>query len=351
MKKATDNVTCKDWLLWLKLFKKNKPDLSAEECLAISNAVITYERVAEMFFYDTLSPMWSGLAFKIKDSYVKEGNTTTDDIATWVYAAMYEEGKWTRLKAYRGERSLFGWISACASQVVYKVLVDEHFLVVSSTRTAKNTSLTLKSMKYVDEVKMVIDLVETPVLHELLAYIYVYRMTDEEIMEKMQMTSELYKKSVKLAETILKDTLIAKETLLVEREDEKGTKIVNLVTLALGDVGGELNTTSSDEAMKIAEKVCADGGCPEYLRDILDEYYPTLPFMEQWMSFVLDRVSEIPLTEEERVVFIERFYNRTSPVEVAKRLDRPRTWVDNRYSQINKTVVKYIKDWLVRYGS
>lgn len=168
--------------------------------------------------------MCKGLAHKIYETYKVVINIR--DISTWVYAGMYDGGKWTRFSTYRGDQSIFAWTATCASQIVFKELDKQHLIPPSSDLNATNTSLTLKSMQNVEEIKMVIDLVDVPELHSVLTMIYVKRMTDEQIMAETGMSKPLLRKTVRTAETMLKEALIDKESMLVVREDGK---IVNLV--------------------------------------------------------------------------------------------------------------------------
>ena len=197
-------------------------------------------------------------------------------------------------------------------------------------------------MRHKDEVMMVLELVEVPQMHELLTRIYVMRMTDEEIMTKMNMSEELFKKTRKVAETMLKECLINEGQMLVERADGK---TVNLVSEALSDLSGKIKTSTSDEAMLVADKMFSDDDEFDELKEALEQFYPGLPWMEQWVNFVLDRAAELNWNEEDETVFFERFYHHTDPVSLAKRLGRARTWIDNKFSRENKALVVYIKKW------
>lgn len=341
MRKATENQTAKDWVEWLILFRKHKYNLTKDERLALRNAITTYSSVAEEFFIHTITPMCNGLAHKIFETYKVVINVR--DISTWVYASMYDGGKWTRFRTYRGDQSIFAWTATCASQIVFKELDKQHLIPPSSNLNATNTSLTLKSMQNVEEIQMVIDLVEVPELHSVLTMIYVERMTDEQIMAEKGMSKPLFRKTVRTAETMLKEALIDKESLLVVRENGK---IVNIVSEALSDCTGVLQTSSSDDAMAIAEKQLYTDSEENELQVLLSQYHPSLPFLEQWILFVVDRAQEMPWNTEEKTVFYERFYNQEDPVVLAKRLGRRRTWVDNKFHFLNLEITTYIINWL-----
>lgn len=341
MRKATENQTVKDWVEWLILFRKNKYNLSKDECLAIRDAITTYSSVAEKFFFETIIPMCNGLAHKIFETYKVVINIR--DISTWVYAGMYDGGKWTRFSTYRGDQSIFAWTATCASQIVFKELDKQHLIPPSSDLNATNTSLTLKSMQYDSERQMVIDLVDVPELHSVLTMIYVKRMTDEQIMAEKNMPQQLFRKTLRTAEAMLKEALIDKESMLVVREDGK---IVNLVREALSDCSGVFQTSTSDDAMAIAEKQLYTDNEENELHVLQSQFRPGLPFLEQWVLFVVDRAQEMKWSTEEQTVFYERFYNNEDPVALARRLGRRRTWVDNKYHNLNQEITSYITRWL-----
>lgn len=341
MRKATENQTAKDWVEWLILFRKHKYNLTKDERLALRDAITTYSSVAEKFFFDTIIPMCKGLAHKIYETYKVVINIR--DISTWVYAGMYDGGRWIRFRTYRDDQSIFAWTATCASQIVFKELDKQHLIPPGSDLNATNTSLTLKSMQYGSERQMVIDLVEVPDLHSVLTMIYVNSMTDEQIMAETGMSKALYRKKVRTAETMLKEALIDKESMLVVREDGK---IVDLVREALSDCSGVFQTSTSDDAMAIAEKQLYTDNEENELHVLQSQFRPGLPFLEQWVMFVVDRAQEMPWTTEEQTVFHERFYNNEDPVALAKRLGRRRTWIDNKFHKLNVEITTYIINWM-----
>ena len=198
-------------------------------------------------------------------------------------------------------------------------------------------------MQYDSERQMVIDLVEVPELHSVLTMIYVKRMTDEQIMAETGMSKPLFRKTVRTAETMLKEALIDKESMLVVRADGK---IVNLVMEAISDCSGVFQTSSSDDAMAIAEKQLYTDNEGNELPVLQSQFRPGLPFLEQWVLFVLDRAQEMKWSTEEQTVFYERFYNNEDTVALARRLGRRRTWIDNKFHNLNSEITTYIINWL-----
>lgn len=344
MNKAVNNKTKEQWMNWLKWFKNHRYELSKEEGLALRDAIITFYCVAVEFFYNTLEPMNKGFVYKIEKTYHV---TISDmDIATWVYREIYNEGKWNRLTVYAGNCSLFSWISLAASQIIFEELEALHIIKKDSKPSIKITSLTLRSMKKKEEVEAVINLVAYPIMNSLLKYLYVERLSETDIMKTMSMTPELYKKTKKVAETILKESLINEGMMLWHREDGK---IVDLVKMALSNVSNTINTLNSEDVLLAALNLTqSEEDYPE-VKDALEEFYPGRPWREQWTSFIMERYKEMGWSVEDETVFVERFYHNNSPVILAKTLGRARSWVDNKYSRELKALAEYIKVWWERF--
>lgn len=340
MNKATENKTMEQWLSWLKWFKNHRYSLSIDENLALRDAIIMYYCVAVEFFYKTMEPMNKGIANNVFESYGV--SISLNDIATWVYTAVYNEGKWSRLNCFSGNCSIFSWISVVASQTVFKELREMHLIPGSSELSSNNTSLTLLSMKHVDEVKCIIDYVHQPLMNEVLNCLYVKRMPLQAILKNLNISEELFSETRKIAETMLKESLIREEVIFWERED--GTE-VNLVSLAISDVSNTLHTSTSTEAFILAENTYCNEDDYEELNEVLEEYYPRLPWKEQWRNFIVDKAMEMGWSQEDQIVFVERFCNNTSPVVLAQRLGRARTWVDNKFSRELKALTIVIKKW------
>ncbi len=344
MNKAVMNKTKEEWINWLQWFKKHRYELSKEESMALRDAIIEFYCVAEEFFYNTLEPMNSGFVYKLQ----KTNNVPVSimDVATCVYREIYNEGKWTRLRTFVGNCSLFGWISIAASQAIFKELRDLHIIPSSTELNHKNTSLTLLSMKHKEEVEMVLSLIEHSTMNALLNSLYVEHLTEESAMKKLRMSKALFTETRKVAEMILKENLIQENMILWERENGE---VVDLVKLSLSDVSNNINTSNSDEALLAALNKFSDEEEYPEIKDALEEFYPGRPWHEQWYQFIMDRSAEMGWSVEDETVFIERFCNNTDPVMLAKRLGRARTWVDNKYSRELKALTKYIQKWWKRF--
>lgn len=355
---ATENKTAAEWLVWLRNYNScpNPRPLTSEECLALRDAIINpakgYERVAQEFFFVTLLPMVKGFAYKIKSTYNESLNPL--DIATTIYREFWTEGSFARLSSYKGDCSIFGWVSQGASQVVFAELEKLGVIKTNCGRTAKNTSLRLKSMAaHPDELMAVLDLVEEPLWHDLLVETYVNRTPSDEVMKMFNFDGKTLSKTLVVAEATLKDQLIAAGTILWRRsEAKKGSKkgsegvIVNLVTLALGDVSGKLNTTSSEDAIAVAINNFQDSDIYDYVVELLPAYYPNQSPEAMWHQFVVDQAKTCKMSAEQYAVWTASYIDKESPTSIAARLGMRRSNVDNLYSRATKKLVTKIQSWI-----
>lgn len=352
---ATDNKTAKEWHEWMKNYSKNYYELSKEENLALRDILINpdkkYERVAEEFFYHTLSPMNKGLAYQILKTY--HATVEERDIATTVYREIYDEGKFTRLYAYHGECSIFTWVAMGAAQIIYDDLENLGIITKSRELTHKNTSLRLKSMTNKDELMEVLDLVKEPLWHDVLIELYVKRSSMDTMMKNFGMNEDTMKKTINLAEITLKEQLIATKYIVWHRTDKSGkkeTKSINLVTVALGHVGASVETTTSEEANIVAQNMYSDSDIYDEIKDVLQLKYPGLSPEEMWDTFVKEMATKCGMTDTMLSVWKARYGEHESPETIAIRLDMRRSNIDNLYSRANSLLVGYIRTWWKKHS-
>lgn len=349
---ATENKTATEWISWIRNYNAwtNPRPLSKEEFLALRDAVTNpeegYEHVAQEFFYETLKPMVTGLAYKVLQTYKTVVNPL--DLSTTIYSKFWDGGKFTRLKGYLGDCSLFSWISLGAAQVVYNDLEELGIIKKSPQLTSKNTSLRLRSITDKEELNAILDLVSEPLWHDVLTEIYVKRTPAQNIMKKFEMDEVTLKKTIKIAETVLKDQLIATEFIVWHRPGtKKGEKstAVNLVSLALGDVSGNLDTTSSDDALTIAMNKFSDMDIYDEIQDVLQLKYPNMKPEMMWDKFVKEQAMVCGMTDNQLDVWRARYIDHESPASIAERLGMRRANVDNLFSRANDVLEEYIRNW------
>ena len=350
IKTATENKTPQEWKNWLVEFGKNPYDLTKEENLAlrdtITNCNKAYNRVTEEFFYNTLKPLVSGLKFQISQTY--KVVVDESELATTIYREFWDEGTFSRLMCYKGDCSIFSWISIGAAQVVYDDLEKLGVIKKNKALTTKNTSLRLKSISDKDELNAVIDLVNIKPLHDMLYEVYVNRKSDKVVMNTFKLTEVDYKKTLKLAENTLKDQLIATKFIIWHRPASKKSgksTSVNLVSIALGDVSGYLDTTTSEDALTVAENKFSDKGIFDEIQDVLQLKYPNKSPEQMWSDFVKDEALKCGMTDNMLDVWIARYLMQESPDSIAVRLGMRRSNVDNLYSRANKALEEHISNW------
>lgn len=346
VKFATENKTDHDWLVWLRYFRRNRYELSKDENIALCNAVIGSERVAQEFFFKTLAPMNAGLAYQVLRTY----KTVVDErnIASAVYREMYDEGRYSRLRNFKGKCSIFTWVAMGAAQIVYADLEELGVIKKSRALSAKNTSLCLKSMKE-EELLVVLDLVQEPLWHDLLTDIYVRRATKQSLLNKYELPEVLFKDMVKVAETTLKELLIDAGFIAWYRESKDGTKgkLVNLVSIALGDVSGNLDYSTSEEAFAAAEnRPSDDENMFEKFRDALQLRFPNRVSEKMWDDFVCEQAKLCGMSARMHEVWTARYVMLEEPESVAQRMGIRRSNVDNLYSKANALLAENIRTWM-----
>ena len=167
-------------------------------------------------------------------------------------------------------------------------------------------------------------------------------------MKKLNLDEANLKKTLKVAESVLKEQLIATEFVIWHRSgSKKGEKntAVNLVKLALGDVSGNLDTTSSDDALTIAMNKFRDMDIYDEIQEVLQLKYPNMNPEMMWDKFVKEQALLCGMTDNQLDVWIARYINHESPVSVAERLGMRRTNVDNLFSRANDVLKEHIRNW------
>lgn len=348
---ATENKSAADWHKWIHIYNacSNPRPLTKEESLALRDTLINpakgYERVAQEFFYETIKPMVCGFAYQIYKTYSTKVNTL--DLSTAIYREFWDCGHFTRLIGYKGDCSLFSWIARGAAQIVYDDLEAQGIIKKSHELTTKNTSLRLKSIASKEELAAIIALVAQPLWHDILTDFYVNKTPADKMMKKFGLDESSLTKTLKLAEAALKDQLIATEFLLWHRPGtQKGMKgnTINLVSKALGDVSGSLNTISSDSAFATSATT-DDNDIYDEIRDALSLEYPGIDSEAMWDTFVKDQALVSGMTENQLQVWTARYVHHEDPVSVAASLGIHRANVDNLFSRANCVLAKHLRRW------
>ena len=62
-------------------------------------------------------------------------------------------------------------------------------------------------------------------------------------------------------------------------------------------------------------------------------------------EFLYDFSERLPWSEEDKILWQMRFIEGAAPMDIAERFGRPRSWIDNRYSRLNRRFNRAIKTW------
>lgn len=346
MEKATENKTENDWTRWCRNYvetSKNKlgklRKLTSDESLALRDAVIRYESVAKIFF----TRMITGIIDKYKCflcSTIDRG-IKSEDVACCIYNAFYEEGKWTRLNSFRGDCTIFHWVNELTRQFIYGDFRERWAIEPSHEKNLRNTSLTLRSIRDKDELKAIIGIVRERAHYKFLYLRYVKGLGDQEMMDILKLERKEFCALRRRSERDLQARLIEVEFIPWKRDgglaECRKPQIVNLVSLALGDVSGSISTVSSDKAGgALANMVDADNSAYSHIEDSLPLQYLGLPYGEQWRRFICDQIYFSDITAQQLKVWILRFIREKSPDDTAKILHIRRSAVDTAFMRANK---------------
>ena len=66
---------------------------------------------------------------------------------------------------------------------------------------------------------------------------------------------------------------------------------------------------------------------------------------EKVTKFLYDFSEKLQWSDEDRIIWRLRFIENIPPVQVAEECDRPRAWLDTRYSRLNQKFTTAIRKW------
>ena len=106
----------------------------------------------------------------------------------------------------------------------------------------------------------------------------------------------------------------------------------------------------SDEYISEFAKWQEDKGDISPLADMLGVNLSKGELQQKVVDFLYQFPEKLKWSDEDRLIWTLRFIEGVAPVEVAGRLGRNRSWLDNRYSKLNKRFNKAIQDWWRNYA-
>lgn len=294
----------------------------------------------QRFFYGTdpkkcnMARLRSKIIKDIKDNYhVIVSDDTFNEI---VYLVLWAGGTWKTLDTYSKQCTFFAWLRRVAKNAVMERLEDEHWITEGRARTVGNTRLTMLSQSEAKCQLVIDELMVGTKYYDFLVLIYVDRLPQKDVIKKMNMKEEEYGGIKKKADNKLKDALL--------RSDYSFEADV------LHDKSGRVVTVSSEFVADIAEWCKVKTGVSP-LSDVFGTELTDEEVRVKTVEFLYDFSAKLKWSDEDRYIWRQRFVENAAPVELAKEVGRSRSWLDTRYSRLNKKFDKAIKKWWLLHAA
>lgn len=310
-------------------------EANTEESEEIINRLKSGDQLfAQKFFYSTntngcnISRFRSKILANIKQTYKIE--VSVEEFGDILYTFLWNEGTWSILDKYSRKSSFFCWLSEVAQHELIRYLEDMKLINVTRERTAGSTRLLGLSIAPEMWEYILNDTMPNGLYKDVLFSTLVERNTEEKMMKSFCLIKEDLHRLQKKAEADLKDRLIRSNSgyeELVLRDKSPRTIEVS------EEFAKELSLWQEEKsnANPLADVLGVNLN-KEDLQTKAVEFLYTIPDLLKW-------------TEEERIVWTLRFIEDTTPVEVAERVGRKRSWVDTKYSRLNARFNEAIKKW------
>lgn len=292
------------------------------------------ESFAMQFFYGTnpdecnVSRIRNKILSRIRQSCDVE--VSVEEFGNLLYALLWNEGRWDILDKYSCKGDFFCWLAELSQHELVKYLKDVKMVRINRERTAGNTRLLGRSVEPEKWERVLTELMPDGQYKDVLFSALVKRETDEMMMKSLDLDKNSLRKLRKMAENDLKNRLIRSdggyEDLVLRDKSPRIIEVSDELSLDLGawqDAKGDTNPLADVLGVDLSK---------EELQEKVMEFLYTIPDKLKW-------------TEEERVVWTLRFIEDVPPLEVAERVGRKRSWVDNKYSRLNARFNKAVKAW------
>lgn len=289
---------------------------------------------AQKFFYGTnpLGCNISRLRSKIL-SYIRHTYNVDVSIAEFgdiVYTFLWNNGTWSVLDKYSRKSSFFCWLTEVVKHELMRYLEDMRIINVNRVRTVGNTRLLGTSVRAEMWEHIISDVMPKGEHRDILTALLVERKTELEIMKEFGLDTYSLRQLQKRAEADLKDRLIRSDSgyeELVLRDRSS-----HAVEISGESVNGAIRWQRAENDVNP-------------LAEILDVDLSKEDLQEKIVALLYSIPKKLEWSDEDRLVWTLRFIENTSPVEVAKRVGRKRSWVDTRYSRLNVRFNKVVKNW------
>ena len=306
-----------------------------DDASRIVERIKTDKEFASRFLYGTstvpgksIARLRSRIINQIHRSY--NIKISPSDFNTILYEHLYSDGTWKVLDSYNYRSSFFQWLGTVASHCIMAYLEENGYIKISRARTPGNTRLVLKQMTP-DYCRVIIDdMVKIAPLHDFLLAVYVDRLDQEAIQQRFDLDDELYKLTCRASEKALK-------TALINNEHPYGDALVDKVSRKI--------TVPSDFLTIIGQTNAADCETSP-LREVLGVTPDDVEFENKVITFLYKFSERLGWSEEDKYVWQSRYIENMKPEDVAAFLPgRSRSWVDTRYSRLNKLFRSSVRKW------
>ena len=289
---------------------------------------------AQKFFYGknnnecNISRFRSKIIAQIKQTYHYE--VSVEEFGNIVYTHLWDNGTWSVLDNYAKKSSFFCWLEQVSRHEVMRVLEDMKVINVSRERTSGNTRLLGTSISPDVWELIITDLMPEGQYKNLLMASYVERKNEKKIAKDFKLEAESLRSEIKKAEMALKDKLIRGDSYYEE--------------LVLRDKTPR-NVEVSEEFVKEFVKWQEGKSDASPLADVFGVNPDKEDINDKVVDFLYRFSEKLQWSDEDKLIWRLRFIENTAPVEVAERCGKARSWLDTRYSRLNKKFNIAIREW------
>ena len=317
-----------------KINKKKKFACYVDEARYIKGNLMNNDKFCSLFFFDNsencynIRPICEFVLKQLSRTYDIDA-ISIEDVQTIMYEKLWEDD-WHALRTYGEEYSIFTWLYQVTFNTMKKFLEDNGFIKVKRNLTPGNTRLLLN--RYTPEgCDLFINLLMPESKHRsLLIDIFVNRMSDAEIMKKLSIDEQAFKKLRCTAENRFKNII------LQSPENFEG------VLLAEKSPRRIVRFSQLDNCM---DDNWEDASWNNPFSDVVGVHLTHAEVQQLAGSFISDFAHMLKWKETDIFVLTERSKG-ISPKSLAERLGRRRSWVDNRYSRLKRKFAKALDLWI-----
>ncbi len=282
------------------------------------------ERCAQSFFFNNPSVIRIFTLLNISYNNDFRIDSPVSDISTFVYEAMWENN-WRRLNSYRYESSLYTWLKKVASDILLSTYIDQGRISPRIFTSPGCYRLALRSQDS-DTRKYAVNLVEEGPMHDILDAVYLKKWDEQTIISSLGIKHELFKQTLKAAETCLIKELIELNniyTLKILRHKKEKPSTWQAVAVDNIDIADNLEPSKSDILMTYLV------GCTWQFGNLDDFLY----YASERMGW----------DDTDKWIWQSRYFKGTTSKEMSVKIGREPAWIDVRYCRLCKALAKAIK--------